>query len=992
MRIWSKRGVLAGIALIAASSASSSAFAVCSGGIVNNPFGPGSINFSVLSNPAAAVASSVASTVGSVDTLFLAQQGSAFVSAPANPAPDQPGGGIWARSLGGYADIKTTSVTSASFSTPAVPGFLPAFSGTTSASCATSTRENFAGLQVGGDIAKLNWNGWNVHLGTTAGYLGSKSTDDNAFYNGFEVPFLGAYLAVTKGGFFADISVREEFYNISALNPGFNFFNQPIGAHGYSVSTSAGYNVGLPNEWFIEPSAGFIYSKTSVDNFVAGGPQIDAIAGTMQTNDIESEIGRLSLRVGKAIATPTVVWQPFAAASVYHEFAGSVVTNFSATPNAGFLFGLPLTYNQQTQTSRIGTYGQYSLGVAAQIVNTGFLGFARVDYRNGENIQGWTANAGIRYQFTPEVIASTLPTKAIKAPVPVFTPTNWTGFYAGLFGGGAYGRSTMGFLGDPTSGNKPYVMGPIGGGEVGYNRQINNWVVGVEGDIGAANVHGASTAGTASGLNVNGFNLSCSNPVFCPGGPLNGFSPLFYTLQDKTDWMATITGRAGYAWGRTLFYVKGGAAFEDSNVSASCIFGVTPSPPFSFFFPNDGSRYCVNQANVPSTGFGFSSIRVGWTVGFGTEFDLGNNWSAKTEYDYLSFGRTSGVASDGTTILTGRSDISQVKVGLNYRFGAPATAATNALAADLPVKAAALPSWVSLWQVEVGGRYFYSTGKMHITLGDPFTPGQINSQVTYRNMQSNAGEAFARIDHSSGFFLKGFLGGGNIFGGTLHDEDFPPGVVPFSSTVSDINNGRLWYGTVDLGWNPWQTALYKFGFFVGYNHFYETANAYSCTQVATNPDVCSPGQVAPGTLVITQTQYWDGVRLGANGVFTLLPRLKLTVDAALLPYVSMTGYDNHWLRPDINPLPQSGHGWGYQLESILAYDITPNFSVGVGGRYWWAETGTGTTQFPGPQFGPTGDFVTIPASPTKFTTERYGGFLQASYKFGDAPPAVVAKY
>jgi hypothetical protein len=131
--------------------------------------------------------------------------------------------------------------------------------------------------------------------------------------------------------------------------------------------------------------------------------------------------------------------------------------------------------------------------------------------------------------------------------------------------------------------------------------------------------------------------------------------------------------------------------------------------------------------------------------------------------------------------------------------------------------------------------------------------------------------------------------------------------------------------------------------------------------------------------------------LGVNGVFALIPRLSLTVDAAVLPYVSMTGIDNHWLRPDINPLPQAGHGWGYQLEGILAYDVTPNFSVGVGGRYWWAETTTGTTQFPQPCPGNIcGPIVELPPSPTKFTTERYGGFLQASYKFGEPP--VVAKY
>ncbi len=63
---------------------------------------------------------------------------------------------------------------------------------------------------------------------------------------------------------------------------------------------------------------------------------------------------------------------------------------------------------------------------------------------------------------------------------------------------------------------------------------------------------------------------------------------------------------------------------------------------------------------------------MGWTLGYGTEFDLGKNWSAKAEYDYLSFGRKTTLASDGTTIITDKSDVSQVKIGLNYRFSGPA--------------------------------------------------------------------------------------------------------------------------------------------------------------------------------------------------------------------------------------------------------------------------------------------------------------------------------
>ena len=132
--------------------------------------------------------------------------------------------------------------------------------------------------------------------------------------------------------------------------------------------------------------------------------------------------------------------------------------------------------------------------------------------------------------------------------------------------------------------------------------------------------------------------------------------------------MATATGRVGYAWGRTLFYAKGGVALEDSSLSINCIFGPTGA------IPGGGlTTRCLNPAGVVTGSFSTASYtRVGWTLGYGTEFDLGKNWSAKAEYDYISFGRHTALATDGTTFLTDKADISQVKVGVNYRFSGPA--------------------------------------------------------------------------------------------------------------------------------------------------------------------------------------------------------------------------------------------------------------------------------------------------------------------------------
>jgi opacity protein-like surface antigen len=599
-------------------------------------------NIQQLSTPTSAVNSAIANAVGNVNTAFLTQQGSAFVSAPANPAPDQPGGGIWVRGVGGHVDINSTSTSNI----VATIGGAPVYNGTTN--CANQQRSDFVGGQIGADIARLNLDGWNVHLGTTAGYLRSKSTDSFGFDSRVDVPYLGTYLVVTKGRFFADVLVRREFYNIELNNLAFNYFNQPVGAHGLSVSASTGYNFDLGQNWFAEPSGGYIYSRTTVDNFVNPGTAALAIPGLVTTNDVESSIGRLSLRVGRTVETPNVILQPFASASVFHEFGANVTGSYNTLSNGAFFGdGTPTTISQQTSTSRIGTYGQYSLGVAAQVINTGWLGFVRVDYRRGENLEGWTGNAGLRYQFTPETVASILPTKAKGQPY--IAPTNWTGFYVGGFAGVGFGTTGISFVGDPVAGARTNVLGGLVGGQVGFNQQINNWVLGVEGDIGAANIRGGRAAGTATGLNNAGGNAA--------------FSPAFFTVQDDTNWMATATGRVGYAWNRTLIYVKGGAAFEDGNVSAACIYGSVANQI------NVG-RGCFNQA-VPAFTAGFSTpqfTRVGWTLGYGTEFDLGKNWSAKAEYDYISFGGRTARASDGTTQLTDRADISQVKVGVNYRF------------------------------------------------------------------------------------------------------------------------------------------------------------------------------------------------------------------------------------------------------------------------------------------------------------------------------------
>jgi opacity protein-like surface antigen len=591
--------------------------------------------------------------LGNLSTAFLTQQGSAFVSAPGNPEPNQPGGGVWARGVGGDVTNKFSSVNTGNLSAPN-PAANAIVNTQANLNCTGSVKESFAGIQVGQDISRLNWNGWNVHVGTTAGYLGSHTNDGAGTTSDFEIPFVGGYAVATYGRFFADVMVREEFYNATLNSAAVGLFGQQLGGRGTSVSASAGYNFALPNDWFVEPSGGFIWSRTNIDPFiVSGGVVSQGIISTFSTSAIDSDIGRLTLRGGRTITSGNMIWQPFASASVFHEFAGNVnvsLTSLNAVANVPVpgvgVVPTPVQLTATNSTTRVGTYGQYSLGLAGQVANTGWLGFVRVDYRDGNNINGWTGNAGIRYQFTPDMIASVMPVKVKAPPHPYVAPTNWTGFYVGGFAGVDYGKTDMRFITVPPGiGNNPRVMGGLGGLELGYNYQFaGNWVVGVEGDIGATNLNGAAACATQPVLFIE---LTC---------------------RDSSNWMATLAGRFGYSWNRTLFYVKGGGAWADDRTSTNCVFG-----PLNGVLVNGFPiGPCVNAVGAPTNGFNSNGTRSGWLIGYGTEFDLGKNWSAKAEYDYIDLGSRTATMSDGVTVMRDYGAISQVKIGVNYRF-APGT-------------------------------------------------------------------------------------------------------------------------------------------------------------------------------------------------------------------------------------------------------------------------------------------------------------------------------
>jgi outer membrane immunogenic protein len=243
------------------------------------------------------------------------------------------------------------------------------------------------------------------------------------------------------------------------------------------------------------------------------------------------------------------------------------------------------------------------------------------------------------------------------SPAPIVPYFNWTGFYIGGNVGGAWpgGNITDSLTGTSlsTTGDGSF----IGGGQVGYDYQINPFVVlGVEWLMD----------GFASNNNTNIVAIPTINDSF--------------QTSLKSDWFTTLTGRIGITspeWERGLLYIKGGAAWLQSQATVTDL----------------------------STGLsvGATKIDTGWVAGAGLEYAFAPNWTIWVEYDYMGFGNstvgtmtvdpcssgcskqkpptvvppvTPPLVPPSPTFVSETFNVSNqntqvVMLGINYKFGAP---------------------------------------------------------------------------------------------------------------------------------------------------------------------------------------------------------------------------------------------------------------------------------------------------------------------------------
>jgi outer membrane immunogenic protein len=125
--------------------------------------------------------------------------------------------------------------------------------------------------------------------------------------------------------------------------------------------------------------------------------------------------------------------------------------------------------------------------------------------------------------------------------------------------------------------------GVSGGGQIGCDYQVAEWVFGIRNMIDATNLR--------------------SSTSLSPFGTANG----------RTNWFDTLTAREGYlVQPNVLAYVQGGAAWTNTHVT----------------FLN-GAGVQVGE---------ISNNRTGWTAGGGVEWMFAPHWSVFAEYNFMGFG------------------------------------------------------------------------------------------------------------------------------------------------------------------------------------------------------------------------------------------------------------------------------------------------------------------------------------------------------------------
>ena len=206
--------------------------------------------------------------------------------------------------------------------------------------------------------------------------------------------------------------------------------------------------------------------------------------------------------------------------------------------------------------------------------------------------------------------AADLPSRSrapVAAPI-AYAPTfTWTGLYAGVNAGYAFGRFS-----DNNIGGRLFkdADGFAGGAQIGYNYQINQLVLGAEADFQAASIEG--------------------KPTIAGVGRVS---------KASIDYFGTVRARVGYAMGQTMIYGTGGWAYANAKIDTA------PGVLLAGLSSDKNTHY-------------------GYAVGAGIEHALTNNVTVRGEYMYVDLEKKNYFTPGSKA----GADFSLVRLGAAYKF------------------------------------------------------------------------------------------------------------------------------------------------------------------------------------------------------------------------------------------------------------------------------------------------------------------------------------
>jgi autotransporter-like protein len=234
-----------------------------------------------------------------------------------------------------------------------------------------------------------------VHLTTTStssspGNVGNGAADFRAHLRG---PTLGGYVTYFNGPFSADLTTKVDFLSTDVnfadtlaytANVGINTQTASFAGQGstrlnnYTTAGNLNYRIPFAGPWWVEPTAGFLYSLAS---YSSGADQLGLADGHVLRLQGGSRLG-VDVYSGGLRITPTVTALLYDDVSVSGGFVTSGV--FSTVPSA------------IQDEGKIRGQGIFALNVDD---GRGWSGFVQGQVYGGTGLTGYGGMAGIRFQW-----------------------------------------------------------------------------------------------------------------------------------------------------------------------------------------------------------------------------------------------------------------------------------------------------------------------------------------------------------------------------------------------------------------------------------------------------------------------------------------------------------------------------------------------------------------------------------------------------------------